>query len=420
MSINATFEPAKQMLQTHDNQRFSPFDEALATLDGVEMESEDTTAENDIRPFDPVKINIETRPMTVGQLIARIRDNEASDGHEGILLRPDFQRLAGIWKDEAQSRLIESMMIRIPLPVFYLNEDNDFSDLWIVIDGLQRLTTIKRFVVEKTLRLKNLEFWKEFEGKTYDELPRVLQRRIEETQVMVYLVKKGTPDQVKFNIFNRINTGGVPLTTQEIRHALNLGPATELLQELAESEAFLQATDRGVGTLRMADRECVLRFFAFQTKSAYLREMYGMRDYMDYSGRDDLDTFLNEQMKRINILGKKEPAHLKTMRAQFTRTMQAAYALFGMETFRKPSGSSGRYRVSKALLEVWTVKLDQRTDQELELLQERKKMLRGKFVRLMDDSEFIAAISYGTGTARRVKYRFEQIGRIIQETIDHV
>ncbi len=309
MSINVTFEPANPMLQT-DDQRFSPFDEAFATLDGVETESEGSTAENDIQPFDPAKINIETRPMTVGQLIARIRDNEASDGLEGILLRPDFQRMAGIWKDEAQSRLIESMMIRIPLPVFYLNEDNDFSDLWIVIDGLQRLTTIKRFVVEKTLRLKNLEFWKEFEGKTYDELPRVLQRRIEETQVVVYLVKKGTPDQVKFNIFNRINTGGIPLTTQEIRHALNLGPATALLQELAESEPFLQATDRGVGTLRMADRECVLRFFAFQSKSAYLRETYGMRDYTDYSGRDDLDTFLNQHMKQLNILGKKEPAYL--------------------------------------------------------------------------------------------------------------
>ena len=112
------------------------------------------------------------------------------------------------------------------------------DDLWEVIDGLQRSTAMRRFLLDKTLKLKGKEFWKEHNGKDFDELPLSLRRRLEETQINVYLIKRGTPDNVRFNIFKRINTGGVPLSGQEIRHALNLGVATDLLKELSESGAF--------------------------------------------------------------------------------------------------------------------------------------------------------------------------------------
>jgi hypothetical protein len=396
---------------------------SLTRASGLEDEPDDPNLPDgrDISPFDPAKINIETRPMTVGQFMNRIRDFEESNGEEGINLRPDFQRMGGIWNDSAQSRLIESMMIRIPLPAFYMNEDADKADLWVVIDGLQRLTAMRRFMIDKSLRLKQLEFWKEYEDKTFDDLPRLLQRRLEETQVTVYLVKKGTPHNVKFNIFKRINTGGVPLSGQEIRHALNLGAATNLLKELAEGQPFKEATANGVSHLRMADRECVLRFLSFMDKGNSLRQPpYEMRDHTDYSGKDDLDTFLNDQMKQINAMGQREPERLDEIRQRFERVMKASAQIFDNRAFRKPTDTGRRSPISKALFEAWAVNLDRCSDEQLARLAQRQETLENKFRELMDDTEFVIAISYSTGDVRRVKYRFAKIQQIIQETLAHV
>lgn len=377
-------------------------EESLALASGVEAEFEDQnlTSDSDIQPFDPSQIKIDTRPMSLDMILKRMKHNE-------INLTPDFQRMGGIWDDLKMSRLIESLLIRIPLPAFYMDATDESK--WLVIDGLQRLTTLKRFIMpdndKDRLKLKNMEFWKEYNGFTFEQLPRQLQRRIEETQVTVYLVEKGTPHNVKFNIFKRINTGGVPLSGQEIRHALNLGYATDVLERLAKSSPFLIATDNGVSPMRMTDRECVLRFLAFTLK-----------DYTQYTARDELDSFLNDTMKTINAMS---PTELEPLTQAFNRAMKRAHELFDNRAFRKPIKGNRRSTVSKALFEVWSVNLEALDEAEFDLLKTRHESLEERFSKLMKDQEFDVAISYSTGDWRRVHYRFAKINEIIRETLDH-
>ncbi|MEX5219865.1 MAG: DUF262 domain-containing protein [Nitrospira sp.] len=362
---------------------------------GSGIEIEDSSGDELItKPFDPTLIRVESKQMTIDLLLTRINEKELD-------LTPDFQRKAGIWKEGAQSRLIESVLIRIPLPALYMDATDE--DRWLVVDGLQRLTTLKRFVLDQNLRLKGLEFLTPYEGKTFDELPRHLRRRIKETQVTVFLIEKGTPESVKFNIFKRINTGGLPLSGQEIRHALNQGQVTEFLSRLATSDEFLKATDYGIRDDRMADRECVLRFLAFTLKP-----------YDGYR-HNDLDTFLHETMAEINHMSKKQ---LYELEEQFRHSMVSAYRCFGKEAFRKiHSNQSYRSPINKALFETWSVNLNKLNDTEMRELLQRKFELEKGFQQLLLDRNFDSAISQGTGGVKKVRTRFGMIENLVRSVL---
>ena len=196
--------------------------EAAQDKDGLEIEQEDPGEIK--RPFDPEKIKVRTVPILVEQLVSRIE-------HEEIDLSPDFQRARGIWDYKRRSRLIESLLLRIPLPVFYVAADQ--SESWSVVDGLQRTSTINDYVTGQ-FPLNNLEYLTKFDGLVFEDLPRTMQRRIRETQLIVNVIEPGTPEEVMFNIFHRINTGGLTLNGQEIRHALHPGPSSGVISmELA-------------------------------------------------------------------------------------------------------------------------------------------------------------------------------------------
>ena len=247
---------------------------------GVEVERDDPEQGAVERPFDPAKIKIRTVTIVVDQLVSRL-------GHNALDLAPDFQRMSGIWKPVNKSRLIESLLLRIPVPVFYVAADEEEN--WDVVDGVQRMSTMCDYVMGK-FSLTGLEYREEFNGKRYDELPRAMQRRISETQIVVNVIEPGTPAEVMYNIFHRINTGGQPLNGQEIRHALNPGPARAYLKELADSEEFAVATAHSISKERMADRECVLRFLAFH-----------LEPWERYAS-NTLDSHLAAAMKTINSM----------------------------------------------------------------------------------------------------------------------
>lgn len=363
--------------------------------DGTGIEPEDTISEERISdPFNPALIRVDTRTMTIDLLLRRIEHNELD-------LQPSFQRKDGIWTKGAKSRLIESLLIRIPLPAFYVDATDD--DKWLVVDGLQRLTTLKSFILDNTLKLCELEFLSSLIGKTYTDLSRPMQRRITETQVTVYVIEKGTPSEVKFNVFKRINTGGLPLSAQEIRHALNQGCATEFLAQLASSAEFKKAVDNGISDDRMADRECVLRFLAFT-----------LVPYIKYKSKE-FDSFLNDCMVSMNAMPDHEMEQLKE---RFIKAMVVAYAIFGTDAFRKRyKREAARNPINKALFESWSVNLSQLNDEQIHILTERKNMLQERFIDLMNTRDFNEAISQGTGNIKKVQNRFRSIQQLIEEVL---
>src|SRR5882724_7839013 len=176
---------------SRDRAKVRPLDDET----GIE---EEPLEELDIAiPFDPDQIEVTTKTMTIDLILARI-------GSGAINLQPDFQRKWGIWSLRRQSRLIESLLLRIPLPTFYAAEDGDEN--WEVVDGVQRLSTVARFVEPSLLQeeggfeLEGLEYLHEFEGKRYEGLTPRLRRRLRETELVVHLIRHGTPLDVKFNI----------------------------------------------------------------------------------------------------------------------------------------------------------------------------------------------------------------------------
>ncbi len=358
-----------------------------------EEDNGDETYETDKLIYDPDKINIRTREPTIEQLLRRI-DEAALD------LAPDFQRHANIWKDEAKSRLIESILIRIPLPAFYIDATDE--DKWLVVDGLQRLSALKQFMNDKTLKLCGLEYLTNFEGKTYDEIERRYQRRIEETQVTVYLIEKGTPPEVKYNIFKRINTGGLPMTPQELRHALNPGKATKFLAQLATCHEFQKVTNlSNLRKMRMDDREFILGFLAFTLTS-----------YQDYKD-NNRNVFLSRALFKVNNMPEEQ---LKLIEKNFNKAMIAAWKIFDKSAFRKISQNQKKmYPINKALFECWSVNLSQLSDEQINVLKQQKQKLIEKFIYYVDnDRDFLTSISQA---ADKIEYRFRIIEKIINEVL---
>ena len=364
---------------------------------GVEREDRDEPIHE---PFDPAEIDVQTRAPTVQLLLSRLK--------RGALdLQPEFQRTAGIWNDGNQSRLIESLLLRIPLPTLYAAESGEES--WAVVDGIQRLSAIARFVDPETvnarpLRLRGLEYLQQYEGLRYEELPPALQTRIEETELIVHLIRAGTPEPVMFNIFARINTGGRPLTPQELRHALIPGKARELVARLALNPAFLDATLRSVSPKRMADREMVLRFLAFRLTPP--------EEYV----RGDLDAFLRQAIRLINDL---PPERIEGLSDEFASAMRGAEAIFGKHAFRKRyRGQDRRSPVNKALFESISVNLALLASDGLGPLVKQRDLIVDGFLELMESGQLTWAISGGTGDVRKVQMRFGIIKALFQEVME--
>lgn len=339
----------------------------------IEGLGEDAGASWGNYPIDTMLIRNETR--TVHDVLRRIEG-------DSYVMDPDFQR-DFIWDEDKQSKLIESVLMRIPLPVFYLAEDD--NGRMVVVDGLQRLSTFQRFK-NNLLHLK-LPDQPDLNKKRFQDLSPKLQNRVEDCNLILYVIDAKVPERARLDIFERVN-GGVPLTRQQMRNCLFMGRATLFLKTEAVTLPFLQATGRSLNSKTMRDREFVNRFCAFQLLS--------LSEY-----RGDMDDFLAQGLRKMNKL---DDDALNNLSAEFRVSLANNFNVFGEHAFRKHSQGQNRRSVLNASL--WDVMSTGLTHYPLEVVQARTDALRNAFYSLMDDYEFNNAITYGTNDMKKVKYRF--------------
>lgn len=350
-------------------------------------------------PFDTHLISIQDKTVPVQTLLNRLR--------QGMLIVPSLQRSERVWDNTRKSRLIESMMLRIPIPMFYASTDNE--ERWIIVDGLQRMRVIEDFVDPKDesqrIRLSELEYLeKENNGRSFPELDIKYQNRILETQLHFAIIGAQAPQEVIRNIFKRLNTGGMPLSPQEIRHALYGESSSEFLAELVATGEFKTATGNSIHGERMADRELILRLLAFLIFKV-----------AEYPNNEDMDAFLSRAMQRINELprnsGKSDKLSLSSLRESFLRAMTAAYAIFGDRAFRKrtPTVKGPRSPINKALFETVGSLLSQYTSTELDILVNNKEAIFQAIDKAMEDPDIQLRrlISQDTNKKSAIRRRFE-------------
>lgn len=347
-------------------------------------------------PLDSVFVRTETR--TVSEVVKRIQGNR-------YVLDPEFQR-DFVWPTPKQSKLIESCVMRIPLPVFYVAEAKDGRI--IVVDGLQRLTTFTRFL-ENHLRLEGLATSDEphsshaLQGKTFSQLPLNLQERVQDTQLTMYILDAKAPERARLDIFERVNSGE-PLTRQQMRNALYSGPATAWLKAAAESAEFRSATGQSLDAKKMRDREAINRFCAFK--------LFGWRAYKT----GDMDTFLADGLIRLNTLRVEERDALSN---SFKNSMRINRVLFGDHAFRKSLASqdvgANRTVLNISLFEVCAVTFTELPDAINSAQRDNLKI--GLISLIREDHEFVRAITYSTNSTHPVAKRFGRMEELVKKVM---
>jgi Protein of unknown function DUF262 len=314
---------------------------------------------------------------------------------EQIKIDPEFQR-RDRWDETRQSRLIESLLMNVPIPPIFLGEDE--YGFYVVLDGRQRLTAIRNFL-NNILTLKGLSVWDDLNGLTFDDLiKRGLDKHLTRRFVSAIAILKESSPIVKYDVFDRLNTGGVKANEMEVRNAVFQGPFTDQLHQLSRLPAFcdlweipkdkiLAETNRIYQ--RMEDLAIVLRFFALFKPG----EMEGpFRDH------------LSDYMQHRNLTYKKDPNVGEADKILFTQAVANAWTIFGNDAFRSPHKEKKGPR-SIPLAEAVLIGLAELNP--VQITTEVAKKIRESLSALCKDETFLKAISTGTNGKGAIESRVE-------------
>jgi len=378
----------------------------LEIIEAEQSGTENTEAGNyeELKPYNPDDIKVSSKQFSI-KLIKDMIDNG------DLEVSPDFQRHF-VWDNRRRSRLIESILLRIPLPMFYFSEDKDGK--LTVIDGLQRITAINDFM-NNNFPLKDLEYLKHnCEGKYYKTLEAKYTRWFNLTQISGNVIDPSSPYEVKYDIFRRINTGGKPLNNQEIRNCLAGKALREVLRRMATLEEFQKTTSGSIKSTRMDDEEIALRFILFRELITKEKKVDGYTGYMD--------VLLNSLTERLYKCTTNDLSHYIL---EFSTAMKNVDYLFGNKyAFRKVrlkdlEPNARLQLINKALFVSWSVLLaDYETEQVIKQ-NEKAALLKPLAETIQNDNQLWNYLSYGTNGKANIQYAFSCANRIIQTYLNY-
>lgn len=360
-------------------------DEGIELDIDMEMSDDESGVEYPYRSED---IRIEQKMLSLYQLCRWIEQGT-------LIIRPEFQRNL-VWDIRRKSLLIESLMLKIPIPAFYLDENEE--GIKTVIDGMQRLSTIHEFITGK-FKLKELQYLTHCEKKTFAELDKKYQLRIEDTQLAVNILDAKCPKMVKFDVFRRINTGGIPLNHQEVRNIMATNETRELLLKMSECAEFKRATHDRVNDRRMGAQELCLRYITYLKLYSY-----NNNKFIDFG---NMTRLFDEMILKLNDMSLKEQDIIYD---SFVTSMKKCYALFGERAFCKPDIKL----INRALFTSFSIIMSYEPKTEQALEQYRNEMNVALAYLLKEDKNYSDAITSSTSSKRNMEIQFKYARELME------
>lgn len=304
-----------------------------------------------------------------------------------LILDPDFQRKYKWDKDgnTRASRFIESCLMRIPLPACYFSEDENKNHL--VIDGVQRITTIKNFLNDK-FRFEGLTIFTQYNDLLFSELPQEIQNDIENYTIRCIILRNDNPQNLVQDIFARLNEGSVILAEQEIRHALYNGLFNNLLGELGKIPVIENFGRGKSGTQAKDSLEAeaqVLRFFAFNEE---------LRNY-----DDNLKSFLDSYMRNNQHISAED---VDVKRNMFISTIEKCILVFGDDVFVDTTKSR-----PKQSLVYYDLLMTDFSSRGMDFLNKNKHIIKQAFLEYCNQPAVKRTISGGTLNKSKILKRNE-------------
>jgi hypothetical protein len=345
----------------------------------IELEELGEEADQQLSGLAPPDRRLITQPydLAISDLVGQVESNR-------LHLQPVYQRRY-VWDNKKASKLVESLLINVPIPVCYLAEEHDGTRS--VIDGQQRLRSLNRFL-QNEFALTGLEVLPDLNRKRFRELSDRQQRLISNRTIRCIVISEDSDPEIRFNVFERLNTGSVALTAQELRNSVYRGTMNDLLRELAKSSQLSNCLD-GRSDARMAFEELVLRFLALSERLA------------DY--RPSLKRFLNEYMRRYQNL---DDIGIGSRRDQFLSTAAKAHAVFGPNCFRRASRTAGDWawlpQINSAVYDVVMLNFAGLSQNAADLTASSGDIVEALVRLMLTNEEFGDAISLATGDRARL------------------
>jgi len=342
------------------------------------------------------RIFTKTADPTVKDLYDRYKDGD-------LILQPDFQRYV-VWDRVRKSRIIESLLLDVPLPIVYLAEEPDGTET--VIDGQQRLTSFFEFL-DGDFAFSGLTALTDLNGLKYVGLDREHQGKIRKSSIRSITLQKESDPELRFEIFERLNTGSVALNDEELRNCVFRGPYNALLKELATEPDFRYVLGLAQSERRMRDVEYVLRFSAFYHAT-----------YLKY--RPSIKTFLNSDMRRYQQMSGSDAEELRKV---FKKSCALVRSFLGQNAFKRYYGGddknpNGRWETRRFNASLYDVLMYGFTLYESPQVYPYLDSLREAYISLMtDDLNFVTSIQLSTSAREQVVTRFDRWRQTLSDVI---